>query len=172
MTDEDETGRAEYQRAIGEAVDNWQLVEMGLCGVFATVIRSPDARIAGEIFYAVQNFRDKLAMVDAAVKFTLWRNEAILPAWAKLNKDAERQSRRRNAIVHRHTWSEHIGDGVLSRKLGPPMTLSRVLGTEDSDQKAFIDVKQLREASASFLTIAQRARAFDDDVRGLLLRLR
>lgn len=164
--------RSEFLSALGLALHEWQLVEMALCSLLATTMRTPDARLAAEMFYAVQNFRDKLAMVDAAFRFTFWRHPKLLPAWKKLMDAIRKRSSRRNAIVHAHTHEEHVGDGDISYRLGPHMRLSEIVAAEAEPQEAFIDAKQLIEAAASFNTLARRIRAFDEQVRALLaLRL-
>lgn len=160
----------EFYAALGRAMDDWQLVEISLCNLFATTLRTPDERVAAEVFYSVQNFRDKLSMVDASVKFVFWGHRDLLPKWEKLRKKVDRRSKRRNTIVHAHTWSEHIGDGKMERRLGPQLALTRYLDAQSSPQKHFISIKQMNEAGRSFRAVGIRLKEFNDDIRDLLIR--
>ena len=155
----------QFLTALGRALHDWQLVEMALAKLLASVIRSPDDRVASEMFYAVQNFRDKVAMVDAAVCLTFWRNAAVLPEWVKLRDALGKKSKRRNRIAHSHTWEPDEDEGY---RLGPHYTLSEVRKAEESPQSAYLTVSQLASAAESFLRLSARIGAFDQRVRELL----
>lgn len=158
----------EFLAALGGAVNDWQLVEMALCRLFEAVMRAPDPRVAAEAFYAVQSFRDKLAMVDVAVRFTLWQHPTLVPEWESLRKRIERRSKRRNAIVHAHTWSEHVGGGDIEHRLGPHNTLLKMTEADQSPQRAYTDTKQLIEAARSFRDLATSIHKYLEPIRELL----
>lgn len=164
------TAETEFFAAIGGVIDSWQLVEIRLSNLFATCMRSPDERVGPEVFYAVQNFRDKLAMVNAAVKFTLWGHKNLLPEWTILHSAIDKKSKRRNRIVHAHTWP--LDEATKELKLGPHLTLSSYIEAEANPQKSFITIAHLLEASKSFKILQQRIGAFDERVRAFLAAAR
>ena len=161
----------EFLAALGSVLHEWQLVECELCRLFSTVMRAPDHRLTEEVFYSVQNFRDKLNMVDAALQFALWRRQALQDTWVKLNKAIGKRSSRRNKIVHGQTWSDHVGGGVMGHQLGPQRTFSTVQAAEKNPQRGFSDHHKLRATSQSFRLLARCIREFDEQVRVSLMPL-
>ncbi len=62
MTLDDE--RLHFFSAIGKALDEWSRVEVILYCIFMLCLRAPHERAAAA-FYAVENFRSRLQVVDA-----------------------------------------------------------------------------------------------------------
>lgn len=170
MTDPAEPSDTEFFAALGTALHDWELVEMAMCSLMVTVVRSRDDRLVAEMFYSVQNFRDKLSMLDVALKFALWRHKILLPEWNTLNGRIKKRSQRRNRFAHPHTWSEHDRNGKWQSRLGPPsQTFSGYQYAQDNPRSAFTDAAQLRAASRSFHLLARCIREFDERVRELLM---
>lgn len=149
---------------MGATLHNWQLVEMAMCSLLTTVMRAPDPRLGAEMFYAVANFRDKLGLVDAAVRFTVWNHKRLTPGWEKLTEKIKKRAGRRNAIVHAHT----VGD-YDEPKLGKPLTLTNAVeANKHNPQAAYIDAKQMQEACRSFRRLARHIQEYEEQVREFL----
>lgn len=125
--------------------------------------KTPDHHLAADIFYAVPNFRDKLAMVNAAVERTYRRYPDVLTGWHKLREQLRKRSLRRNQIAHSHSWVRHTNGGTEKHQLGPPIQkLVRLLSSHEADQKHFLTTVQLGQISDSFLALAKQVIAFSD----------
>ncbi len=62
-----EEGQAFYA-ALGLAITQWAYIERALCDVYHAVLDQPNKDISTAAFYAVENFRSKMQMVDAVMR--------------------------------------------------------------------------------------------------------
>ena len=100
---------------IGAAISQWSLVESGLCGIFSCCISPTNFHPPGGVlhndwavvtaaFFAVENFRSKLKLVDSTINARLSALETdcspILSEWVKARDKCRRLSMRRNHLAH------------------------------------------------------------------------
>lgn len=93
-----------FYAALGHALTQWAHVEYYLANVYAAVL-DRDYKIAGAAFYAVENFRSKLQMVDSVVRSAV-ANPDLLADWTGsqttlgLQDRIKTASRVRNNLAH------------------------------------------------------------------------
>jgi hypothetical protein len=95
--------RLAFYAAIGEAITEWSHVEDGLYMILQRCVAAPDHRTTAAAFYAVDAFRTRLAMTDAAVSYHFGQShelQAHIPAWEKLYKAIDKRARKRNELAH------------------------------------------------------------------------
>jgi hypothetical protein len=106
----------DFYELLGRATQSWSLIEYGICEIFSACIspRDIDPDTGGQtifdtyrpyaIFYSVENFRSKLAMVDATVDLTLESKDvdamAIKERWRSAFNRASKLSQKRNRLSH------------------------------------------------------------------------
>jgi hypothetical protein len=98
----------ELYTAIGRALSAWSWVEEGLCQIYTTVIfeRStltaplPAIGHAQASFWAIESFRAKLNVVDAALKMRCRHLPETLKLWSILYKRAREKNNKRNDLAH------------------------------------------------------------------------
>lgn len=99
---------------VGAAITRWSYFEARLSSIFAMCMgpsygTSPhgiqmfDPSPSQAVFYSVDNFRSKLAMVDAALRTRfqhMAETDEILAAWTRLHTKARKLSLKRNRLAH------------------------------------------------------------------------
>ena len=140
-----------FFETIGKALTIWQLVEMGLLGIFRQAVLSEAPGAISAAFYAVHSFQTKLNLVDGAVSFRLEDHPAILKEWKKLQKRANEKAKRRNQFAHFATF-------IMTNEQNPNDQLVLEPHTEDFiGQKKFssrIRVSEIEEITESFGKLA------------------
>lgn len=119
---------------VGRAITRWSFVEERLCGVFM-VATSPyvaypgggvhylSSQVPTAIFFALEGFRAKLSIVDAAMSNLLFSEDSkcLREEWLKLKAKCVRLSRNRNKLAH---WTVSPAfeedDKVYPARLLPP----------------------------------------------------
>jgi hypothetical protein len=99
---------APFYGAIGHAITTWQQVESALCSVFIKVSTCRDEQVASAIFYAFQDFLEKLKLVHWAARLTLSVTTEF-NEWDKLRKRLITSMELRNALAHFHVASQIPG---------------------------------------------------------------
>jgi hypothetical protein len=94
----------EYHLALVKALSTWGGVEHELSRLFAWGIRPCDPILAARVLFSVANFRDRLGMVNAAIRDQM-DNKTKLADWDKLRERTRTHSLRRNAIAHAFGWT-------------------------------------------------------------------
>lgn len=123
---------------VGRAITQWSFVEDRLCSIYMICVGSVDAtgptslryydtEVPTAVFYSVENFRGKLAMVEAVICTRFSRlescGEEILSEWANLREKARKLSLKRNRLAHWTVLPGHEGDeygASHSPRLVPP----------------------------------------------------
>lgn len=88
-----------FYHEIGRAVTEWAHVEISLCFVFRACFDEKQVKTAGNAFFAVENFRSKLALVEAAMA-SAFPDSPHLATWRTLAAQAQRNAALRNRIAH------------------------------------------------------------------------
>ena len=89
-------------RAVGSALTNWSFVETGLFRVFHEAICCPALGPSSAAFVAVENYRAKLSMTDAALR----SSKSFQPhtqTWEALQERCISESKERNRLAHSKT---------------------------------------------------------------------
>ena len=155
------------QRALGFAISQWADVEGALCLVFATACGPsytlPEGGLlcgggtAFAVFYAVDNFRSKLQMVEAAIYAQLRgldepTQELVSGCWAGIQKKASKLARRRNALAHRTITLFNENKPGRRARLVPPM-LSQI-----GEQKPGLTIHDMERIGLAFAAMSGRIR--------------
>lgn len=152
----DERQIANFFATLGRAVTVWQTVETALYMVFerATEPNMPGASAAA--FHAIQTFTIKLAATDAAVRFRIVNNRALLDEWASLRSDADAKSIRRNQFVHFSTYimvdEKRPNDRV---RLEP-----QIFDTRHSDGGPKLRMSEIDQITARFTVLSDNLTKF------------
>ncbi len=137
--DNTDKGRIETEKMfalIGRAITRWSFVEERLGAIFmvctSDVAAYPDgglnfmdASVPQAVFYAVESFRGKLNLVDAAMSSHLHQPEQwagdLKAEWARLREKTRKLSLRRNKLAHYTVLPGHdYEDITISPRLVPP----------------------------------------------------
>ena len=105
-------------RAVGSALTNWSFVETGLFRVFHEAICCPALGPSSAAFVAVENYRAKLSMTDAALR----SSKSFQPhtqTWEALQERCISESKERNRLAHSKVFLLQRGAGKLKAVLGP-----------------------------------------------------
>jgi hypothetical protein len=86
---------------IGLAVTFWALVERAVLKVAQACTAPHQAPAILQAFYAIENFRSKLAFTDALVQ-SKTSNKNLLKQWGELNAACKQAAAKRNILAHRH----------------------------------------------------------------------
>lgn len=122
---------------IGRAITRWSFVEEDLSRIFMVCTGDVVAKADGSLdfgtcgvhsaaFYAVESFRGKLSLVDAAIgSYVSWAvnsRGAVKAEWAKLREKARKLSLKRNRLAHYMVLPGYdLDDGVIPPRLVPPI---------------------------------------------------
>lgn len=87
-----------FNYELGIATSQWAQVENSLLQVFHTCLRS-DWNTSVTTFYAVENFRSKLAMVDRLI-LQRFHTSSVLGKWETIKMKLEASSVERNKLAH------------------------------------------------------------------------
>lgn len=89
-----------FYALMGETIAAWQLVEVGLCEVFQSLAASQRPGTTAAAFFALESFRPKLSITNAAAQFALDGSSLLLARWDNLKNRASKKSKHRNALAH------------------------------------------------------------------------
>lgn len=111
---------SKFMAKYGQTLSWWGLVEHSLCRVFVNLVAAKSVEVAGACFFSVPSFRDKLRMVDAAVKVLmneetdgylgLEKSKKLKAEWSANQQLAIKAGEVRNKLAHMHFWLN--GEGV------------------------------------------------------------
>lgn len=104
--------------AIGTAITQWAHLESSLAETFFISLKSRRRGAVLAAFFAVENFRSKLAMVDAAVKASV-RTKKEFAAWKAISRRITKVATKRNHLAHYQILIE-LGNAAGSRVLVRP----------------------------------------------------
>ena len=139
----------EIHHAVGEAIGAWGGVEMILGELFAVVIDGDHATTLAA-FHSVGDPAVKLAMVDAAVRQGVDRDDAQ-SAWAALYERAQGLLARREQLTR---WTV-VWDGGRARLRAQPGAFKAGFGTEFGGYSA----EDIREAGAEMQVLTRAVSA-------------
>jgi hypothetical protein len=169
---------------VGRAITQWSFVEAKLCAIYMVCAGTVDARPRGgleyidsqvptAVFYSVENFRGKLALVDAAIsnRFIRWMPgaEEIAVDWTKLRDKARKLSLKRNRLAH---WTVLPGHGdedegiIIHPRLVPPYgSPGYYEATGLHPEKLTITPHQIEHLEHAFCLLTEKLRLFCYSVR-------
>ncbi len=120
---------------VGRAITQWSFVENELCKLFAVCIgcarltriaetEAIEQRWTGmALFYAIENWRTKLQLVDAALEAHVVGTpvqQDLIAEWEKLSEKANKLARKRNKLAH---WfvrpAQRTGTGEAHEPIAP-----------------------------------------------------
>jgi hypothetical protein len=90
---------SELYKSIGFALAQWQFVEASLGRLLTVLLRNQNGA-ANSAFFAVDSFRSKMEMVNAAANVGLMMNEPMLNEWNTLFKRLDAHRSTRNNLAH------------------------------------------------------------------------
>jgi hypothetical protein len=93
----------ELYTAVGRALSAWSHVEECLCAIYTrTIITDPNAPVgyAMASFWAVESFRGKLNVIDAAIKLRCHGKTELLAMWEIIYKRCRQKNANRNELAH------------------------------------------------------------------------
>ena len=114
VNDKGEQATEQMFALVGRAITRWSFVENELCSIFMVCTSDVvpmrhgldfgECAVPNAVFYSVENFRGKLALIDAALgayvrKWEDWEM-AIHADWTKLREKTRKLSLRRNRLAH------------------------------------------------------------------------
>jgi hypothetical protein len=91
-----------FYRSFGVALSAWHLVEEGIWGVYESAVAPKRSGSALCAYHSLQ-FRAKLAVTDAAVRFALVQAKAphsLVEEWERLHRRTGKLNRARNHFAH------------------------------------------------------------------------
>jgi hypothetical protein len=97
-----------FYHTIGQAVTRWAEIETTLFWIATRCFTDSDAGTLGKAFYAIENFRSKLAFVDRAIRaaklqsLTNTQRLDCIKRWDGLAAQLQSLASDRNKIVHGH----------------------------------------------------------------------
>lgn len=98
MTPEEEHVCFFYE--LGMATTEWAFVERALLQVITAGMPEPEQRATTAGYFAIENFRSKLAFTDSIIQVKFAHNKAWLQTWAGLVQRATVCSTSRNKLAH------------------------------------------------------------------------
>jgi hypothetical protein len=88
-----------FYHELGQAICNWSAVEIGIYRVISAAVQADDPIALGLGFFAIDNFRAKLAFADAFLQMKL-KEQAHKSAWDAFVTRLERTAKKRNRLAH------------------------------------------------------------------------
>jgi hypothetical protein len=158
----------EFLKLIGDAIQNWQLVEIELFMIYLVLIspdpfntvnlKAPHVATAAASYHAVINFKTACDIVDAAARVRLDNSADIFKEWSNLLSKIGGQARIRNKLVHWMLSVDLYSNGILKFKLAQnpwnPLT----------DNNDFYSKKQVKQFSKDFFEVGQLMGKFKEGV--------
>jgi hypothetical protein len=161
---------------VGRAINQWSFLEENLCHIFMVctggVIADPEGGMdysgcgaVADAFYSVENFRGKLALIDAALveaapNHFAW-GEEVQEEWARLREKARKLSLRRNRIAHCTILPGYDYQTTIPPRLVPPIgSRGYYRATGLSPAKHRLTVEQVRHLERAFCLLSEKLRDF------------
>lgn len=167
-------------RAVGAALTDWTYIELQLHQIFAVCMSltamqpgggfSADHRIQHAVLDAIDGFRGKLCMIDAALQVALEGLDedaaSILRDWVGLRKKVNALHRNRNALAHWSVcrWANQDGSTLRVVLAPQPYETNQHQGVAETD---------VGEWGRAFRSTGQRIGVFVERLashRGLQIR--
>jgi hypothetical protein len=164
--------------AVGRAITQWSWFEAALANIFSTCItptcaigasatQTFDGSTPNAIFYSVENFRSRLAMVDAALHSRLGSmrgSEELISRWMKLHNKARAFSAWRNRMAH---WNAGFVSGTKGAKSGLLLTPFYSNPSYHRLAKKWCSVEDLHRLIGAFDALTRRAGQLSFDIASL-----
>lgn len=174
--------------AVGRAITQWSFVEYELAKFFTLAIGAGAVTIdfldepvfvadkaANAAFYAIENWRTKLQVVDAAVlayPHDTADRDALARKWGKLSDKANKLARRRNRLAHwfvlpaQHTGTGERSEPIAPPRLCPPYGSPRYYAATGfvAKPELFLTVKQVLDLERAFCLLAAALREFFNEL--------
>jgi hypothetical protein len=151
-----------FNEAIGEAIQRWSGVETALFQVFEIVSTCGNRTVAQAIFYAPQNFSEKLKITHSATR--IYFTFASLAEWSLLRGRCDRANTTRNNLVHFYLRDtiHAVNDSPYSLSLHPNFwnPNEKYRRSERPRDEQFYDLPRIRKAIDIFGTLALDVSAF------------
>ena len=93
----------EIYTAVGRALSAWSHVEECLCAIYTrSIMTDQNAPIgyASASFWAIESFRGKLNVIDAAIKLRCHNKTELVAMWGVIYKRAREKNNNRNELAH------------------------------------------------------------------------
>ena len=146
--------------AVGEALTNWSHVETGLFRIFHEAIQCPALGPSSATFIAVENFRAKRSMTDAALR----SSKKFLPhikGWEALNKRIESEAKERNRLAHSQVFLLQRGKKQFKAVLGPyGYDVSFLTAKGLPDQRKIKNISSVKHINQRFCELGSDLSAF------------
>lgn len=169
MPNVDDPGFVDFYAAVGRAVTAWSTVEIALSQLFIAILGTPHVSRGFAAFGAITNFRDRLAVIDAAVREAI-PDDPLLRDWDTLNKKLRRLATKRNWIAHAEVLVfDYKGRQLIVAK-PPNVKLNLDAWDEPNFRREFRDTRQLETLAKAFRLASSRVFAFCDAIRPTLAR--
>jgi hypothetical protein len=178
---------AQFERAVGRAITNWQEIEEALCDFFVKISTCNNPDVARAIYWTIHDFSEKLRIVRNAARFVL--EEDTLEMFNTLRRQLINASERRNAIARYHVIfygrvpgrgdiqivregeeqsvsQETIGhEATFEIRLTPNRFDPNLRFKSDSGGKpGWMNAVRIRNASTNFLKLARTIDWLKDDI--------
>lgn len=167
--------------AIGVAITRWSFVEEQLCNLFTVCTHDVSARPDGgldfgsasvptAVFFAVESFRGKLSITDAAVSARLCLSDASVVQlkldWARLCEKARKLSLKRNRLAHYTVLPGFdLDEGTIQPRLVPAIgSPGYWRETGSSPGKQALTLQQLRHLDHAFCILENKLRALTQNL--------
>lgn len=181
MVEDDKEEKATEQMfaMVGRVITRWSFVESRLCNIFIVctgdVAASPppdgfldfgECSVPMSVFYSVENFRGKLALIDAAldpyVAVSKSSSDEFRGQWARLRDKARKLSLKRNKLAHYTVLPGLIDDdGTDEPRLVPPYgspKYYREVGLLTGPNS--ISIKQIQDLEYAMCILEERLKEF------------
>jgi len=159
---------AELYWSLGNAMNQWQHVEIGVFHVFRRVTQIPNDLIASAVFFSPIGFRDKLAMVNSSAAYAL-AGSPHEARWITLSNKVGEKNKRRNQLAH--FMSLHTGNSDdLQSHLRPNLFDAKAaLQWHKEGRMPQYSPQQLRDIGTSFGRLSQKLENFATELADLKL---
>jgi hypothetical protein len=158
VTEDEE--KCAFYAAIGQAITEWSQVENHLFTVLEMSLKPANHMLSAAAFYAVDNFRAKLGMVDAVVQLALVGSPQ-LPKWDVIMRALSKKSKKRNDLAHHQVLFNRTKKEGKRYLLRPAVMDPHAPSVFAENQGLYLN--ELKWRIAVFKVLAQRIRQFRMD---------
>ena len=164
----------EFYAQLGKCISVWAAVEMSLVTLFNACMHGSDVDVASAVYHAVENFRSRLGMIDAALSVVL-NGDDLLKEWAGVLGVADKP--RKKGLFHKITSASqkrnhlaHYTVMHLTAVKKPPSIYLRETLLKPSSRAGFSSrrptggyyVTDLRHIHRQFVELSKAIRDFRD----------
>lgn len=108
--------QASFYYELGVAFSQWAQVEHALGSLIVACVQEPDRKAVFAGFYAIENFRSKLAYADAIFK-ARHKSGAMFDRWTTLSARLSRNASTRNRLAHRAVVTFSVDHNPQGRRI-------------------------------------------------------